>query len=145
MSIITIIPQESQLIIALQFLKLSNFKTIIATANPNHESLLKSYGATHVINRTLPLPSQINQIKSLAPDLQYAFDAVGTKETGFLCAHSFGPQGGHIVSSLGVAKEVLEEGGERKVTGRGIYSGPMAHVESAGRIWGEMTGALGRG
>jgi len=35
--------------------------------------------------------------------------------------------------------------GEGRVTGRGIYSGPMAHVESAGRIWGEMTGAVERG
>ena len=45
---------------------------------------------------------------------------------------------------MGVAKEVLDWG-EGRVTGRGIYSGPMAHVESAGRIWGEMTGAVERG
>ena len=126
--------------VALQFLKLSGFDNIITTASKSNSDLVKSFGATHVIDRSLPRSDQVKQIKSIAPDLQYSWDCIGNKETNTLAAQSFRPQGGEIVSSLEVSKEVLAE--YTNVMGRSIYSGPSAHPESATKIWSKMTHAL---
>lgn len=126
--------------LALQFLKLSGFENIITTASKSHEKLVKSYGATHLIDRSLPLSTQVEQIKAITPNLQYAWDCIGSKDTNTLAAQSFGPEGGLIVSSLPVSKEVLAE--YKHVQGRDIFSGPSAHPDSAARVWGRMTKAL---
>lgn len=126
--------------LALQFLKLSGFENIITTASKSHEKLVKSYGATHLIDRSLPLSAQVEQIKAIAPKLQYVWDCIGSKDTNTLAAQSFGSEGGLIVSSLPVSKEVLAE--YKNVQGRDIFSGPSAHPDSAARVWGRMTQAL---
>ncbi|KAJ7842978.1 chaperonin 10-like protein [Mycena olivaceomarginata] len=66
---------------ALQLARLSGFSPIITTASLKHESFLKSLGATHVINRSLPDAEVVKAVSSLAPALSVVFDTVSTKET----------------------------------------------------------------
>ena len=49
---------------AIQFARLSGFSTIIATASPQNTTLLKSLGATHVIDRKLPSEKIIEEVNS---------------------------------------------------------------------------------
>ena len=106
-----------------------------------HESLVKKYGATHVIDRTLSLNQQIEQIRSIAPSLNAAFNTVGSKETDLLAAQSFS-SGGRIVSALEVSKDVSEYS---NVTGNQIYGSPVAHPESATKAWTHIEEALKTG
>ncbi|KAJ6550016.1 chaperonin 10-like protein [Mycena capillaripes] len=66
---------------ALQLARLSGFSTIITTASLKHESFLKSLGATHVIDRSLPDTDVIKAVAGLAPTLSVVFDTVSTIET----------------------------------------------------------------
>ncbi|KAJ7673712.1 chaperonin 10-like protein [Mycena polygramma] len=66
---------------ALQLAKLSGFSPIITTASRKNESLLKSLGATHVIDRSLADADVIKAVAALAPTLSLVFDTISTKET----------------------------------------------------------------
>jgi NADPH:quinone reductase-like Zn-dependent oxidoreductase len=69
---------------ALQFLRLSGFKNIITTGSTKNAQLLKSLGATHVIDRQLSDKEQIDAIRSIEADLTLAMCAVSTDETQFV-------------------------------------------------------------
>lgn len=65
---------------AVQSCGLAGFGTIVATASLRNEAELKSYGATHVIDRHAEdVEQQIRDI--VGDDLIYAFDAVNTDHT----------------------------------------------------------------
>ncbi|KAJ7104738.1 chaperonin 10-like protein [Mycena epipterygia] len=66
---------------ALELARLSGFSPIITTASLKHESFLKSLGATHVINRSLPDTEVVKAVAALAPTLSVVFDTSSTKET----------------------------------------------------------------
>ncbi|KAF7326491.1 Dehydrogenase azaJ [Mycena venus] len=66
---------------ALQLARLSGFSPIITTASLKHESFLKSLGATHVINRSLPDTEVVKAVAALAPTLSVVFDTISTNET----------------------------------------------------------------
>ncbi|KAJ7673731.1 chaperonin 10-like protein [Mycena polygramma] len=66
---------------ALQLARLSGFSPIITTASLKNESLLKSLGATHVIDRSLPDADVVKAISALAPTLSLVFDSISTKDT----------------------------------------------------------------
>ncbi|KAJ7486309.1 chaperonin 10-like protein [Mycena galericulata] len=66
---------------ALQLARLSGFSPIITTASLKHETFLKSLGATHVINRSLPDTEVVKAVAALAPALSVVFDTISTKET----------------------------------------------------------------
>ncbi|KAJ7105896.1 chaperonin 10-like protein [Mycena epipterygia] len=66
---------------ALQLARLSGFSPIITTASLKHENFLKSLGATHVINRSLPDTEVVKAVAALAPTLSVVFDTISTKET----------------------------------------------------------------
>ncbi|KAJ7676437.1 chaperonin 10-like protein [Mycena rosella] len=66
---------------ALQLARLSGFSPIITTASLKHESFLKSLGATHIIDRSLPDTDVVNAVAALAPTLSVVFDTISTKET----------------------------------------------------------------
>jgi NADPH:quinone reductase-like Zn-dependent oxidoreductase len=130
--------------LAIRFLHLSGFSTIITTASKTHESLVKKFGATHVIDRTLPIDDQVAEIKSIAPALQHAWDPIGSKETNALIARSFGSHGGQFVASLQVDQDALTE--YKNVSGKGVYGSPLNnHVESATKVWSHLEEALRKG
>ncbi|KAI0715833.1 GroES-like protein [Cerioporus squamosus] len=68
---------------AIQVAKLSGFSPIITTASLRNEGLLKSLGATHVLDRSLPASELLAQIEKLtggtAPEIVY--DAVSLPDT----------------------------------------------------------------
>lgn len=69
-------------ITALQFLKLSGFGPIIATASPHNIELVKAYGATHVIDRKLPTADIITQVTAIAGGgVDLVYDAISTQDT----------------------------------------------------------------
>ncbi|GJE89865.1 zinc-binding alcohol dehydrogenase family protein [Phanerochaete sordida] len=63
----------------IQFAKLSGFSPIITTASPHNEAYLKSLGATHVIDRSLPLAAHVRAITD--KPVQYGYDAISLPET----------------------------------------------------------------
>ncbi|KZT16714.1 GroES-like protein, partial [Neolentinus lepideus HHB14362 ss-1] len=66
----------------IQFAKLSGFSPIITTASPSSEALLKSLGATHVVNRKLP-PADIKFAISsfITSPLELIYDAISISDT----------------------------------------------------------------
>ncbi|KAI0671357.1 GroES-like protein [Trametes maxima] len=68
---------------AIQLAKLSGFSTIIATASLHNEALLKSLGATHVIDRKLShdeIVSEVAKITAGKP-VEYVYDAISLADT----------------------------------------------------------------
>ncbi|KAJ7617252.1 chaperonin 10-like protein [Roridomyces roridus] len=65
----------------LQLARLSGFSTIITTASLKHSDWLKSLGATHVLDRTLPDAALVDAISGLAPGLSIVFDSISTPAT----------------------------------------------------------------
>ncbi|KAF8131865.1 chaperonin 10-like protein [Boletus edulis] len=85
---------------AIQFAQLSGFSPIITTASLRNADLLKSIGATHVIDRNTSVssfPSEIARITTKPISLVY--DAVGAAETQQLGYDTLA-EGGHIVIVL---------------------------------------------
>ncbi|KAI0779737.1 GroES-like protein [Fomes fomentarius] len=68
---------------ALQFLKLSGFGPIIATASAHNFELVKAYGATHVIDRKLPTADVVKQVTAIAGGggVDLVYDAISTEDT----------------------------------------------------------------
>ncbi|KAK7679616.1 hypothetical protein QCA50_017327 [Cerrena zonata] len=85
---------------AIQLARLSGLSPIIATASPHNEGLLKSLGATHVVNRNLTptdLKSTIQEITS--KPIQLIYDAIATEETQNL-AYDVLKSGGKLLLAL---------------------------------------------
>ena len=87
-------------------------------------------GATHIIDRFHGEEKQIEEIKAVAPDLQYAWDAISSKDTVTIAASSFGPKGGQIIGSLPVDVRRYP-----RVSGRMIIGNPLDHAKTAAVAW----------
>lgn len=102
--------------LAIQFAKLSGFSPIFTTASLRNTDLLKSLGATHVIDRNTPAASFASEIARFtrAP-IALVFDAVATAETQQLGYDVLG-EGGQIVVVL---QSSIKEtpGSTKKVSG----------------------------
>jgi len=122
---------------------LSGFSKILATANTKHEALVKKYGATDLIDRSLPLDEQVKKIHSIAANIDYVFDAVVGKDTVEVGARSLGAKGGRIVTVLPVDEATLAL--YPNVSVSYIFSGPVAHQESATPLWTNLEQALKKG
>jgi NADPH:quinone reductase-like Zn-dependent oxidoreductase len=127
----------------IQLLRLLGFERIITTVTPRHAPLVKEFGATHIIDRTQSPATQVQQIRAIAPDLCYAWDPVGTKETNLLAAESIGPSGGHFVSALPVDEDILTQ--FPKVKGIEIVGNPLSHMETVAKTWNALEEALRTG
>lgn len=86
--------------LAIQFARLSGFSPIITTASLRNTDLLKSLGATHVIDRNIPASAFASEIANTttAPIL-LVFDAVATTDTQQLGYDTLA-EGGDIVVVL---------------------------------------------
>jgi NADPH:quinone reductase-like Zn-dependent oxidoreductase len=128
--------------IALQLVRLLGFSPIIATAATKHEALLKKYGATHVVDRSQPVETQAEKIRSIAPSLEAAVNAVGLPDTDAVIAASLA-SGGRFISTLDVSEEVLSK--HPDISGKMIIGVPMMHPESATQAGVHLTEALKSG
>ncbi|KAI9573299.1 chaperonin 10-like protein [Boletus coccyginus] len=85
---------------AIQFAKLSGFSPIITTASPRNTDLLKSLGATHVIDRHTPPSSFASEIANITTKpIPLVFDTVAAAETQHLGYDTLA-EGGHLVVVL---------------------------------------------
>lgn len=83
--------------LVLQLLKLSGFSTIITTASLHNAELVKSLGATHVIDRKADLISEARKI--LTGPIDTVYDTVSSKETQAQSLDLI-VSGGQVISTL---------------------------------------------
>jgi NADPH:quinone reductase-like Zn-dependent oxidoreductase len=84
--------------LVLQFAKLSGFNPIITTASLKHTDYLKSFGATHVLDRNLPAPDIKSEVRKIASrPVEYVYDAVSSSETQNLGLDLLVPGGSLLV------------------------------------------------
>lgn len=99
---------------AIQLAKLSGFNPIITTASMENKDLLKSLGATHVLDRKLPAAILKEQAAHLAgKPIPYVFDAISIEETQQVAYDLLAPGGTLAVVTLKLAKE--DESSEKKI------------------------------
>ncbi|EKM58621.1 uncharacterized protein PHACADRAFT_117701 [Phanerochaete carnosa HHB-10118-sp] len=100
----------------IQFAKISGFSPIITTASRHNEEYLKSLGATHIIDRTIPLSSLPSAVHAITEKpIVYGADAISTAETQNAMCDVVAPGGDLlIVTHKRIAKEKLE-GGEKHI------------------------------
>jgi NADPH:quinone reductase-like Zn-dependent oxidoreductase len=122
---------------------LSGFSKIITTSSTKHEALVKKYGATDLIDRSLSLDEQVKKIHSIAANIDYVFDGVVGKDTVEVGARSLGSKGGRIVTVLPVDEALLAP--YKNVTHSYIFSSPVAHQASATPLWTSLEEALKKG
>ncbi|KIP04739.1 hypothetical protein PHLGIDRAFT_182222 [Phlebiopsis gigantea 11061_1 CR5-6] len=95
----------------IQLAKLSGFSPIITTASKHNEAFLKSIGATHVIDRTLPAAAIKSAVRAITPEpIKVAYDAISLQDTQNL-TYDILASGGSLVVVLDVAvdKERITE------------------------------------
>ncbi|GJE89873.1 zinc-binding alcohol dehydrogenase family protein [Phanerochaete sordida] len=100
----------------IQFAKLSGFSPIITTASPHNAAYLKSLGATHVLDRALPLSALPARVRAItAKPVLYGYDAVSVPETQNALFDAVAPGGQILLVKRTVAVD------EAKVVERGTY------------------------
>lgn len=101
----------------IQLAKASGFSQIITTASSKHTKKLKELGATHIIDRTIPLDTiQTNLaeiIGSQGGGIKYVFDAISEPETQKAAFDLLSP-GGKL--EIVLPPQVPIDSEERKVT-----------------------------
>jgi len=66
----------------LQLAKASGFSPIIATASLKHTDYLKSLGATHIIDRNIPLSSLRSEVGKITSEpIKHVYDSLSVQET----------------------------------------------------------------
>ena len=85
---------------AIQVAKLSKFSPIITTASPHNEALLKSLGATHVLDRSLPASKLAAEVAQLAggKPVELVYDAVSLPDTQTLGYEVLAPGGALLLT-----------------------------------------------
>ncbi|EPQ55103.1 GroES-like protein [Gloeophyllum trabeum ATCC 11539] len=130
--------------LAIQFAKLSGFSPIIVTASPRNESLLKSLGATHVIDRSLQteaLRSALSAATTAPIDL--IFDAVSLSETQQAAYDLLSP-GGTLALTLPPTINVDSQARKRVFFIRGIAHIPELRKDAA-NFFAALEGLLANG
>ncbi|KAI0669016.1 GroES-like protein [Trametes maxima] len=109
----------------IQLARLSGFSPIITTASLHNSDLLKSFGATHVLDRKLPEDELVRQVREIAggnPEIVY--DAVSTSETLAVGYKTTAP-GGDLVTVLQEPIPGFDEASKKRVFYvRGFFKSP---------------------
>ncbi|KAI0091060.1 GroES-like protein [Irpex rosettiformis] len=115
----------------IQLAKLSGFSPIITTASPRNADLLKSLGATHVVDRSLPLAPAVKAITS--EPIKIVYDAISLKVTQQAGYDVVTPGGTLIiVLSLEVDKNAIDSSKSiAQVFGRANYESSVFKVLTA--------------
>ncbi|TFK77636.1 GroES-like protein, partial [Polyporus arcularius HHB13444] len=95
--------------IAIQLAKLSGFSPIITTASLKNAVLLKSYGATHVLDRNFSADALRAEVTKLAGGLvSVVYDAISTPETQNAAYGLLAPGGKLLILLPGAVTETSE-------------------------------------
>ncbi|KAF8992487.1 GroES-like protein, partial [Cyathus striatus] len=132
--------------IAIQLAKFSGFSPIITTASLKHESTLKSLGATHLIDRTLPLSSLPSEVAKITENqITLVYDAISSEETS-QAGYDLLANGGKITVVIPGLKVNESEGSGKTVIHASAY--PLAPPENAQlikEVYGMITSLLESG
>ena len=101
---------------AIQVAKLSKFSPIITTASPHNEALLKSLGATHVLDRSLPASTLAAEVAQLAggKPVELVYDAVSLPDTQTLGYEVLAPGGVLVITNPVQVPEDKKKAGDGK-------------------------------
>ncbi|PIL26580.1 hypothetical protein GSI_12338 [Ganoderma sinense ZZ0214-1] len=121
---------------AIQCARMQGFSPIITTASPKNTSLLKSLGATHVLDRALSpdaLHAAVSSTVPVATPITYVYDAFGRARDAQRLGYSVLAPGGAFVSVIpfddGALTDLVEESarrgeGKRIARARASYTFP---------------------
>jgi len=106
-------------IYAIQLAKLSGLR-VIATASPKRWEKLKGYGADVLVDYNDP--DVVNKLKKATGDtIKYGIDCVTNGESYRKSQLAFGPQGGHLITTLFEIEDLPRS--DVKVTPTLVYTG----------------------
>ena len=113
----------------IQLARLSGFAPIITTASLHNAPFLKSLGATHVLDRSLPDADILRSLPKLTDGkpLEYVCDAISNRETQRLAYDALAHGGGLVCvqpavrSAAWIADKVKEGDGKKVVRPFGSY------------------------
>lgn len=109
--------------LALQLAKLSGFSPIITTVSPRNNDLVKSLGATHVIDRNKSPADIVDAVKAItAEPVKVVYDAISEKDTQ-LAAYDIVAPGGvlTVVQPPSIPEEKLTKDATVKNTFGNFY------------------------
>ena len=118
----SLLTARTSCVTAIQCARLQGYAAIIATSSLKHEDYLKSLGATHIIDRSLPSADVLRKIQEITGGKQvvYAYDAIASPETQRL-AYDALADGGALVAtnprSAEFLKDKIKEGDGKKIVG----------------------------
>ena len=133
--------------LVIQFAKLSGFSPIITTASKSNEAYLKSLGATHVIDRSVPISGLADAVKAITSEpVKVAYDSISLPETQAAAYDVLAPGGQLVIvlddsipkEKLTADKEVVHVFGnvhvpENREVGKSLYA-KLTELLAAGDI-----------
>lgn len=130
---------------AIQLSKLSGFSPIITTASRHNEALLKSLGATHVIDRSVPLSDLGATVKALTDKpLKVAYDTISSADTQNAVYDTIAP-GGRVIVVVPIAVDEVKIRDDKDI--QQIQTSPYApqHRELSKSLYAVLTGLFEAG
>ncbi|KAL6298069.1 chaperonin 10-like protein [Sparassis latifolia] len=131
--------------IVIQLTKLSGFSPIIVTASLHNAKLLKSYGATHILDRRMSaseLRSAVTDITSLP--VKTIYDAVGLRDTQNAAYNILAPSG-TLVVVLEDAVDPSKKTPEKKIVRAEGDTYAVENRRTSASLFGQLTSLLERG
>ncbi|GBE88096.1 Zinc-type alcohol dehydrogenase-like protein [Sparassis crispa] len=129
----------------IQFAKLAGFSPIIATASLHNTELLKSYGATHVLDRRLSASDLITAVSHItSAPIQIVYDSVSLQDTQNVAYDVLAP-GGTMVVVLDESVDPSKKTPEKKIVNVfGNTHVPQNHKTSVS-LYSQLTSLLEKG
>ncbi|KAI0783892.1 GroES-like protein [Irpex lacteus] len=127
----------------IQLAKLSGFNPIIATASLKNTELLKSLGATHVIDRHADLVTSVSNITS--ESIKFVYDTIGNKQAAEP-AYTILASGGTFINlnAPSPIDEAKQDSTKRVANVFGIAHDPSQHAVAVS-VWANVTKLLEAG
>ncbi|RPD72435.1 GroES-like protein [Lentinus tigrinus ALCF2SS1-7] len=119
---------------AIQVAKYSGYSPIITTASLHNEALLKSLGATAVVDRKLPASAIISEVQKLAGNkpIEYVFDAISLPDTQSLAYDVLAPGGTLLIVLFEKIPVEKKKAGDNKRIVHGLGSGRVPENREVG-------------
>lgn len=129
----------------IQFAKLSGFSPIITTASKTNEEYLKSLGATHIIDRSVPLSELQQAVKGItSKPVTTAYDAISLVDTQNAAYDVLAP-GGKLLVVLDEAIEKSKVAADKTVAHVFGNVQPEDQRELGKSLYAKLTALLASG
>ncbi|KAI0655700.1 GroES-like protein [Cubamyces menziesii] len=115
---------------AIQFARLSGFSPIITSASLHNADLLKSLGATHVVDRNLAPEALVQKVRELAGGhIDLVFDAVAIPDSTLAASYQITAPGGQLVVVVPFPIPGEDKSsGRRVIAAHGLFQAPSNFV-----------------